>query len=542
MVPADAVFFAVRSAVRLGGRLRQAYVDSTRAREIVLPLPDFDPALNEIDAKQYFRGRGAAHVAERPGLKRLLDLDPPDPASCAALMEAFRECAAIDEPGDVGADELRALFAVRQWARDPHPSVLQRLAGTLIETGVEWFADGPGALRRESPEGRALGGLLDALHQIPFAELPLPGLPARLLTAALESASQLPADPRVRDFVRAAALGLSRDAAKRIEGMRAADGADLAEERSVGETAEWVFRSVLSSAGSLALSDPARYLGLGDGALVRAAGGALLELALEGRGALGAESLGEVAKSALLLLGERPELAGAKGGLAKLLSETARSLAAIPGPLGAATLPAAARILLEKSGENLERLWPRRDDPGSHLLLKAAKETLEILAEGPAFGRPEAERVLGAVLEGLAGNPGWVKDARLRELLGPVLASLRKHGATPALASEVLREAAIAAAARLELRELAGPVVDAVFCVFLDAKRSPGAAWQLARPSVLSTATGIVLRRAAKGKLDAKAIGALRAALAAFAKRMDAGEAWDEALFEAALAARKKTK
>ena len=33
---------------------------------------------------------------------------------------------------------------------------------------------------------------------------------------------------------------------------------------------------------------------------------------------------------------------------------------------------------------------------------------------------------------------------------------------------------------------------------------------------------------------------AVKAAVTAFVKRMDAGEAWDEALFEAALAARKK--
>jgi hypothetical protein len=539
MIPADAVFFAVRSAVRLAGRLRQAYVESTRAREIVLPLPDFDPALNEIDAKQYFRGKGAEHLADRPGLKKLVEAAYLDDAGRAALMEAFRECGAIDAPGDLGSDELRALFAVRQWAKEPHPSALQRLACTLIETGVEWFADGPGTLRRESPEGRALGGLLDALQEIPFSEVPLQELPTRLLTAALETASTLPADPRVRDLVRAAALGLSRDVAKRIEAMRSVDGADLAEEQSVGEAAEWVFRSVLSSAGGLVLSDPARYLGLGDGALVRSAGGALLELAIEGRGALGAEGLGEVARSALVLLGERPELAGAKGGLARLLGETAKALAAIPGPLGAATLPAAARILLEKTGDNLDLVWPKRDDPGSHLLLAAAKETLEVLAEGPAFGRPEAERVLGAVLDGLAGNPQWVKEPRARALLEPVLAALRKHGASPALAAEVLSLAATAAAARLELGGLAGPLVDVVLSAFLDPKRSKGAAWQLSRPSVLSAAVGLVLRKAAKGKLDGKTVGAARVAVEAYAKRLDKGEAWDEALFEAALAARK---
>jgi hypothetical protein len=535
--PADAVFFAVRSAVRLGRQLRQAYVDSTRSREISLPLPDFDPTLNETDARQYFHGAGAAHLADRPGLRRLVDQERLDDASRAALLEAFRECSAVDAPGEVGSDELRALFAVRQWTREPNPSALQRLAGTLIETAVEWFADGPGALRRESREGRALGGLLDALHQIPFAETPLPGLPGRLLTAALESASELPPDPRVRDLVRAAALGLSREAARRVEAMRTVDGADLAEEQSVGEAAEGVFRSVLSSAGSLVLADPARYLGLGDGALVRSAGGALMELALEGRGTLGTGSLGEVARAALVLLGERPELAGAKGGLAKLLGETARALAAIPGPLGAATLPAAARIVLEKTGDNLDLVWPRRDDPASHVLLAAAKETLEVLAEGPAFGRPEAEQVLGAVLEGIAGNPLWAKEPGARTLLEPALGALRKHGVSPGLAADVLRDVATRTAARMELGVLSGPLVDAVLTAFLRTGRAPSASWQLARPSTLEAAAGILLRRAAKGKLDGKTAAKAAAAVEAYAKRVDKGEAWDEAAFEEMLGA-----
>ena len=46
----DIVIFAIRSALKLGEQARAAYVDSTRQRALVLPLPDFAPGTSFIGA------------------------------------------------------------------------------------------------------------------------------------------------------------------------------------------------------------------------------------------------------------------------------------------------------------------------------------------------------------------------------------------------------------------------------------------------------------------------------------------------------------
>jgi len=55
---ATLVLFAIRSAIKLGQQSRQAYVDSTRRRELTLPLPNFFVATDADDAVGFFRNPG----------------------------------------------------------------------------------------------------------------------------------------------------------------------------------------------------------------------------------------------------------------------------------------------------------------------------------------------------------------------------------------------------------------------------------------------------------------------------------------------------
>jgi len=50
---ASGILFAIQSAIRLGQQARQAYVDSTRKRALVLPLPNFNPEPNAGSALIY---------------------------------------------------------------------------------------------------------------------------------------------------------------------------------------------------------------------------------------------------------------------------------------------------------------------------------------------------------------------------------------------------------------------------------------------------------------------------------------------------------
>ena len=55
------LMFAIRSSIKLGQQARQSFVDSTRRRELFLPLPNFFAGTNEFDAKQYSKSQRSAN-------------------------------------------------------------------------------------------------------------------------------------------------------------------------------------------------------------------------------------------------------------------------------------------------------------------------------------------------------------------------------------------------------------------------------------------------------------------------------------------------
>src|SRR5207244_6028252 len=110
----------------------------------------------------------------------------------------------------LSADELNALITIRQWQRgtDPNPPVVQRLAGTFVEIGIDYFINVPGALNKNSSHGKIIAGFLDALSGINLTEEQLRDLPVRLFAASVETVSTHPewmtGDTQVQELVRVA--------------------------------------------------------------------------------------------------------------------------------------------------------------------------------------------------------------------------------------------------------------------------------------------------------------------------------------------------
>ena len=71
-VSVEIVLFAIRSGIKLGQQMRQAYVDSTKNRELVLPLPNFFGKTDITSALDYFETDGKAHVKDASRLAELL--------------------------------------------------------------------------------------------------------------------------------------------------------------------------------------------------------------------------------------------------------------------------------------------------------------------------------------------------------------------------------------------------------------------------------------------------------------------------------------
>jgi hypothetical protein len=588
MIAPSIVLFAIQSAIKLGAQSREAYVDATRRREILLPLPKFNPSPGIGAARIYFR-------RERPqikGPKRLLELlDKVDAkvkltkleqeelvtfhSECLLLNAKGTDATLLEDGSRLTDYGLNALVSIRQWRRgsDPNPSTLQRLAGTFVEIGVDYFADVPGALKTDSKHGKALHAFFTGLDDISFSTEPLGDLPSKLFVSTVEVISEnsevLTSDPKIQELITVTTKSLVTDVNRRIEQIRAHAPDSLLEDR-VYEWGELVFRSILASGGRLVIENPKKFLGMDDkdhGALVTHVGDAVLGLVLDQpKGQLdsvfGREALETVVKAALTAVGKHPAiLVDTKNvGLKMLLSEVAGQLGQYDTLLTPDILPEMIRLILDKTGENLPLLWPDlATDPRKNLLLTGAATTLDILTREPAdgdrwkprFNRDDLIAVSEAVLDEFVENPGWLVHSsgavnqNLKIALEAAIGVLRRRGdarLSTKTASDILHACLKAVAVQAEfLEELPNgqPVItailDAVFDTVFDEGLDPKAAWSLVRNEVIRGVVNISLQQLTKAGLTEGNIKKLKPILDGQVTIIMSGKPWDLFLFEAKL-------
>ncbi|WP_420402561.1 hypothetical protein [Nisaea sp.] len=497
MIPsasAEVVLFGIRSAIRLGQQARAAYLDNTRGRALTLPLPDFTLTVDTASAIGHFQIRIEGGDAVAPEIRRIVAKartrlqDPAAPSLTDAekddLLLAFNEERLLeaDERGGYTplADgsyydnrALSALVTIRQWrrGRERYPSAVQRLAGSFIEIGIDYFTVGPGRGEMKSEQEKALLAFLDGIDEIAFAETELADLPGRLMTAVLDTVATHPefvsGSAAFQDVIKVTAAGLSEKVTALVRESRAAGGGNIARESLIRDRAEEVFRTVLATAGQTVLADPEKFLGIGDkgaGALVRNVGEAMLDLALQSETGqmytvFGAAGLRAITGAALDTLAAHPDLiAGGNVALAALLQQITRDLHGFESLVAPGLTARVMQVVLRRSGENLALFWPdAANDPKKNLLLAAAKTTLALVASGEvgAGWRPRLERehlvqIVETVLDAIVENPGWLIDgagargAALEILLTSTLAVLEKHDDVR-LAPETLKSILVAA-------------------------------------------------------------------------------------------------
>jgi len=123
------------------------------------------------------------------------------------------------------------------------------------------------------------------------------------------------------------------------------------------------------------------------------------------------------------------------------LAQLAKDLAKSTAILGVDLLPDVMRLVLEKTAQNAELLWPGNfKDPGKHLLITASKVLLQQLATPPRSGdswKPKLSHsqimdILEVTLDEVVGNPQWLIDLAadgsplLSDLVKSVLGVLKK--------------------------------------------------------------------------------------------------------------------
>jgi len=316
----------------------------------------------------------------------------------------------------------------------------------------------------------------------------------------------------------------------------------------------------------MVLEDPKTFLGIkpaGEAALISEVGKGVLGLILDQKdGDLGRvfsrEGVDVVMKAALDTVAKHPEILVDKKdqGLRALLAAVAGQLAQYDTLLTPAMLPEVTRLILEKTGENIEQLWPEMaKKPENHLLLTAAQTSLAILTKAPpagarwkpAFAREDLLAVTDTVFDELARNPAWLvaaagnTDASLKVALEAALGVLRTRGTSQlsvATATEILQASIGAVALRSEFLEkmpAGGPLAgQPILAAALDATlktifEPPGAraAWRLVRTDAVVGIVQVGLGELARRGASPQRVATLDTFLREQAAGIEAGKAWD---------------
>lgn len=432
----ETVLFAIQAGLRLYSATRKAYVDATRGRELLLPLPRSE-GVGFDSAVVWFRnnavGKGVAERHER--VRFLLAIAAPtesDKRELVTLYAAFR-AELVDDPsgsaaGGVRERELGALLAVRQWAVDEPGAprtALQQIAGTIIELAVDYFAQTPGAVSEKSPEGKALLSFLRAIDDVDFAGTPVRDIAGDVLLGVLDGVAGNPellgGGDKGQAFVRNITRSLATSAKAHL-----ANDAPTQDKLAAGEWLGLIARAMVDGGAETVLANPARFLGMQEGAetdLVQAVGGTLAGLVLGEnkltfRRLLSGQGLQELARAALGAVARNPSFLKVDNkGLEDILVSLAGDLASREDLAGPDLLPDIARLVLEKTGENLELVWGRRiTDPKKNLLLVAVKSTMKELAKKPPAGstwkptltKEQVVAVAESVLDMVVDQPQWL--------------------------------------------------------------------------------------------------------------------------------------
>ena len=442
---AEIIMFGIKAGVRLYGQARQAYVEKTRQRELVMPLPGLGHSPTVTRAFAYFKDnvQGKCYVAESVRLAELHEMakagaqafknnHPVEAKEYVELYEFYR----LGDAGTLVNDkfllsEVVALNTVAQWRRGetPHPTAIRRIAGTVTEIGIDFFVAGPGSgkLAGNSPTRLLLTEVLRTLDDHSFVSEGLEGAIEKVFIATLDAIEENPAiisgDPKMQKFVSGVAGGVVEDIQQRIDGL--AENQRLFAADRLGEVARAVFRSVVRNGADMVLENPETFLGTepgGESAMASKLGkiilGAVLpedSTGLDLSAIATGESLDKLVKGALAVIAEHPDLMGIDNpGIERIVRETVTELASRTQKIGPDLFPDIAQLVLEKTAANLDLFWTP-DDPEQNLAVTAVRSLLSELAREPqagtwkaSFSRSQVLNVVEAVLDDLADNPALV--------------------------------------------------------------------------------------------------------------------------------------
>jgi hypothetical protein len=481
----ELILFGIQAGLRIYAAGRQAYIDGTRDRAIILPLPrPVDETIDTVVGWFNLNDEGRRIRDQTPAVQALLQ----HPAQNANELKSLRTLymqqldpnTAINER-PISAGDLAALVSVRQWAAGDSGaplSPLQQLGGTLIDVAVDFFANTPGVVSLNRPEGRLLLAFLKAADSVEFASTPAKELAPQLLVGVFRAVAITPELLVGGQKEQLLLGGISTSLATAIN-TKLTNSTAL-DRQNAKEWVEVLAASFAKGAANTVLSNPSIFLpGGGDATtkVLQVIVSQITDLAIGPdrftlQNVISEDGLTKIIRSALGAVALNPDIIPTSNpGLRKLIVEISQTLADSPMPAAKDLAPTIVEIVLNRSAANLDALWGGdRQDPGHNLLVVASKQTLTALAAAfgpgekpPTFVKDQLLSILDAVFAQVEETPEWLvdhldtSDPKLKPVLGAaltaVLQGLKGHPPSKlsaSLASDIVVAALGAVSAKVE--------------------------------------------------------------------------------------------
>ena len=453
LLTADAILFSINAAIRLSGRFRKAYAKSIRAKKLTLPLPDYSTEVSEVTAFFFFNNEGAHYLDRIEALNTLhLKLKNQIALTDSEIQEYtqyFISLAKVErgQASEISTDELVTFFTIQQFKSGtvkPN-SVLKLVAGSIVELGIDYFNQVPGALNLKSAKGRAIKSFLEAFDTIPFAEtenlkreLSLNLVP-RLFAATAEAVTELSPvivnDEGLQQLIKATGKGVATDIFKLIDQGRLNT---FKEQEEVIHWGQSILTSMVKSAGNYTFSHSSELFGTNHAIseLVDATGSTLLDAILEDNGqginlktVFTQDALDQVVQSAFYAISEFPDWISRKKGVQAIVSGVSEVFAET-GIRRPGLAPECIRLLLEQTALNID-LFQTEDGEqfGEHLLITGLRSFLQEISKPPVDGqwRPHFSNtqvldLIHTLTDEIVFNPTWVtKSLDQQSLLNKII-------------------------------------------------------------------------------------------------------------------------
>jgi hypothetical protein len=164
----ELIMFGIEAGVKLGTKLNDVLVDATVEKPMLLPVGELFGSVTEDDAIEFFDDHPELTTAGQP-YHRL---------SRADKLKAYKTLKQIDDrvvgSGSVSSEAIQIVSNLQKLQQYKQgfgsKPALQRVVGTLVEIGIDYFVSHPEAIGVKSGERKILQAFVESLDEANFAE------------------------------------------------------------------------------------------------------------------------------------------------------------------------------------------------------------------------------------------------------------------------------------------------------------------------------------------------------------------------------------